>query len=283
MYAEPPRTWAAPHPTQKGFVLHDTQEPRYLNGGDHSLCNNQMSHPGPTYPTSSSLFNQTQTSSASPQHRNTVSDLSAPRKFSRMLSLFFVALDRTYTHVYVAPLSDSSTRRTRKNNRFYARPPASRTLVTLLFIFIQIACRHTICAAARVTASLVFRYERQKDPERETTSNAAPSAARRLPVSECVYTCVSEKCTRVKDVCVLVINSIWSLEYEGSARARPVCVYVRCVYWREPVGDVTRVYRRALLTPNMADAAHTGGRLGIHAPRRGSHFSYLPRVIRQFE
>ncbi|XP_039307077.1 patronin isoform X3 [Solenopsis invicta] len=77
MYADPTRTWAAPHPTQKGFVLHDTQEPRYLNG-DHSLCNNQMSHPGPTsvFPTSSSLFNQTQATSASPQHRNTVHRIS---------------------------------------------------------------------------------------------------------------------------------------------------------------------------------------------------------------
>ncbi|XP_072763934.1 patronin isoform X3 [Anoplolepis gracilipes] len=76
LYADPTRTWAAPHPTQKGFVLHDTQEPRYLNGGDHSLCNNQMSHPGPgTYP-ASSLFNQTQTTSASPQHRNAVHRIS---------------------------------------------------------------------------------------------------------------------------------------------------------------------------------------------------------------
>ncbi|XP_077268247.1 calmodulin-regulated spectrin-associated protein patronin isoform X11 [Temnothorax americanus] len=77
MYADPTRTWAAPHPTQKGFVLHDTQEPRYLNG-DHSLCNNQMSHPGPTsvFPTSSSLFNQTQATSASPQHRNAVHRIS---------------------------------------------------------------------------------------------------------------------------------------------------------------------------------------------------------------
>lgn len=74
MYADPTRTWATSHPTQKGFVLHDTQEPRYLNG-DHSLCNNQMNHPGPTnvFPASTSLFNQTQATSASPQHRNTVS------------------------------------------------------------------------------------------------------------------------------------------------------------------------------------------------------------------
>ncbi|XP_012216723.1 patronin isoform X2 [Linepithema humile] len=76
MYADPTRTWAAPHPAQKGFVLHDTQEPRYLNGGDHSLCNNQMSHPGPTYPASSSIFNQTQAPSASPQHRNAVHRIS---------------------------------------------------------------------------------------------------------------------------------------------------------------------------------------------------------------
>lgn len=68
------RNWGTHPPQQKGFVLHDTsQEPRYLNGGDHSLCNNQMSHPGSTYPTSSSIFNQTPPSSASPQHRNAVS------------------------------------------------------------------------------------------------------------------------------------------------------------------------------------------------------------------
>lgn len=42
-------------------------------GIDHSLCNNQMSHPGSTYPASSSIFNQTPPSSASPQHRNAVS------------------------------------------------------------------------------------------------------------------------------------------------------------------------------------------------------------------
>ncbi|KAG5346370.1 PTRO protein, partial [Acromyrmex charruanus] len=74
MYADPTRTWVAP---QKGFVLHDTQEPRYLNG-DHSLCNNQMSHPGPAsvFPASSALFNQTQATSASPQHRNTVHRIS---------------------------------------------------------------------------------------------------------------------------------------------------------------------------------------------------------------
>ncbi|XP_018059324.1 PREDICTED: patronin isoform X9 [Atta colombica] len=74
MYADPTRTWVTP---QKGFVLHDTQEPRYLNG-DHSLCNNQMSHPGPAsvFPASSALFNQTQATSASPQHRNTVHRIS---------------------------------------------------------------------------------------------------------------------------------------------------------------------------------------------------------------
>ncbi|XP_076178108.1 calmodulin-regulated spectrin-associated protein patronin isoform X14 [Ptiloglossa arizonensis] len=71
------RNWGTHPPQQKGFVLHDTsQEPRYLNGGDHSLCNNQMSHPGSTYPTSSSIFNQTPPSSASPQHRNAVHRIS---------------------------------------------------------------------------------------------------------------------------------------------------------------------------------------------------------------
>ncbi|XP_026670652.1 patronin isoform X4 [Ceratina calcarata] len=72
------RNWGAHPPQQKGFVLHDTppQEPRYLNGGDHSLCNNQMSHPGSTYPSSASIFNQTPPSSASPQHRNAVHRIS---------------------------------------------------------------------------------------------------------------------------------------------------------------------------------------------------------------
>lgn len=87
IYADPTRTWATPHPTQKGFVLHDTQEPRYLNGGDHSLCNNQMSHPGPTYP-ASSLFNQTQATSASPQHRNAVS---IPISFAIIFSSCFLS------------------------------------------------------------------------------------------------------------------------------------------------------------------------------------------------
>ncbi|XP_031843932.1 calmodulin-regulated spectrin-associated protein patronin isoform X14 [Nomia melanderi] len=71
------RNWGTHSHQQKGFVLHDTPpEPRYLNGGDHSLCNNQMSHPGSTYPTSSSIFNQTPPSSASPQHRNAVHRIS---------------------------------------------------------------------------------------------------------------------------------------------------------------------------------------------------------------
>lgn len=67
------RNWGTLPPQQKGFVLHDNQESRYLNGGDHSLCNNQMSHSGSTYPSSASIFNQTPPSSASPQHRNAVS------------------------------------------------------------------------------------------------------------------------------------------------------------------------------------------------------------------
>ncbi|XP_017797679.1 PREDICTED: patronin isoform X7 [Habropoda laboriosa] len=71
------RNWGTHSPQQKGFVLHDApQEPRYLNGGDHSLCNNQMSHPGSTYPSSASIFNQTPPSSASPQHRNAVHRIS---------------------------------------------------------------------------------------------------------------------------------------------------------------------------------------------------------------
>ncbi|XP_043794530.1 patronin isoform X8 [Apis laboriosa] len=70
------RNWGTLPPQQKGFVLHDNQEPRYLNGGDHSLCNNQMSHSGSTYPSSASIFNQTPPSSASPQHRNAVHRIS---------------------------------------------------------------------------------------------------------------------------------------------------------------------------------------------------------------
>lgn len=68
------RNWSTNQP--KGFVLHDSsQESRYLNGENHSLCNNQMNHVGQNYP-ASSLFNQTQSiSSASPQHRNAVSGL----------------------------------------------------------------------------------------------------------------------------------------------------------------------------------------------------------------
>ncbi|XP_028524710.1 patronin isoform X9 [Apis cerana] len=70
------RNWGTLPPQPKGFVLHDNQEPRYLNGGDHSLCNNQMSHSGSTYPSSASIFNQTPPSSASPQHRNAVHRIS---------------------------------------------------------------------------------------------------------------------------------------------------------------------------------------------------------------
>ncbi|KAK2582397.1 hypothetical protein KPH14_004717 [Odynerus spinipes] len=76
LYQEP-RNWNTHPPQQKGFVLHETsQEPRYLNGGDHSLCNNQMSQPVSTYPTSTSLFNQTSSTTASPQHRNAIHRIS---------------------------------------------------------------------------------------------------------------------------------------------------------------------------------------------------------------
>ncbi|XP_048508200.1 patronin isoform X5 [Athalia rosae] len=71
------RTWAAPSSQPKGFVLHETApDQRYLNGGDHSLCNNQMSRPGSAYPTPATLFNQMPSSSASPQHRNAVHRIS---------------------------------------------------------------------------------------------------------------------------------------------------------------------------------------------------------------
>ncbi|CAB0032888.1 unnamed protein product [Trichogramma brassicae] len=60
---------------QKGFVLHDsTQDQRYLNGGEHSLSNNQ--HHVSSYSTAQNLFNQTPTGSASPQHRNAVHRIS---------------------------------------------------------------------------------------------------------------------------------------------------------------------------------------------------------------
>ncbi|XP_014601154.1 PREDICTED: patronin isoform X13 [Polistes canadensis] len=71
------RSWNTHPPQQKGFVFHETsQEPRYLNGGDHSLCNNQMNQPVSTYPTSASLFNQTASTTASPQHRNAIHRIS---------------------------------------------------------------------------------------------------------------------------------------------------------------------------------------------------------------
>ncbi|XP_066580923.1 patronin-like isoform X3 [Prorops nasuta] len=71
------RPWNQHQPQSKGFVLHNAhQESRYLNGGDHSLCNNQMNHPVPTYPSSSTIFNQTPPTSASPQHRNAVHRIS---------------------------------------------------------------------------------------------------------------------------------------------------------------------------------------------------------------
>ncbi|KAK0179121.1 hypothetical protein PV327_007941 [Microctonus hyperodae] len=70
------RTWGAPTQQQKGFVLHDdSQEQRYLNGGDHSLCNSQMHQPISNY-SSASMFNQTPPASASPQHRNLVHRIS---------------------------------------------------------------------------------------------------------------------------------------------------------------------------------------------------------------
>ncbi|XP_023316368.1 patronin isoform X4 [Trichogramma pretiosum] len=69
------RAWGVPIPQQKGFVLHDsTQDQRYLNGGEHSLSNNQ--HHVSSYSTAQNLFNQTPTGSASPQHRNAVHRIS---------------------------------------------------------------------------------------------------------------------------------------------------------------------------------------------------------------
>ncbi|KAI4478252.1 hypothetical protein M0802_014567 [Mischocyttarus mexicanus] len=71
------RSWNTHPPQQKGFVFHETsQEPRYINGGDHSLCNSQMNQPVSTYPTSASLFNQTGSTTASPQHRNAIHRIS---------------------------------------------------------------------------------------------------------------------------------------------------------------------------------------------------------------
>ncbi|XP_015182335.1 PREDICTED: patronin isoform X1 [Polistes dominula] len=77
LYHQDTRSWNTHPPQQKGFVFHETsQEPRYLNGGDHSLCNNQMNQPVSTYPTSASLFNQTGSTTASPQHRNAIHRIS---------------------------------------------------------------------------------------------------------------------------------------------------------------------------------------------------------------
>lgn len=149
MYADPTRTWATPHSTQKGFVLHDTQEPRYLNG-DHSLCNNQMSHPGPAsvFPASSALFNQTQATSASPQHRNTVS---VPCDFI----LFFKST--FFTHLLMIQIA-----RTREDYIISTIIPFYHThsLVTNLFIFIL---NNFSAYNAHTHVIVSIYYERQKD------------------------------------------------------------------------------------------------------------------------
>lgn len=164
MYADPTRTWAAPHPTQKGFVLHDTQEPRYLNG-DHSLCNNQMSHPGPTsvFPTSSSLFNQTQATSASPQHRNTVSVF---HDFIFRWSL----LRSLYALIDEIDLPPESTR----ISYFYYGAVLSYSLYSVRHNSIYIYTKYLFCIQcthARDCISLLRKTERRARP------NAAPTAA----------------------------------------------------------------------------------------------------------
>ncbi|XP_011501000.1 PREDICTED: patronin isoform X3 [Ceratosolen solmsi marchali] len=69
------RSWGMPISQQKGFVLHDiSKEQRYLNGGEYNLSSNQ--HHMSSYPVAQSLFNQTSSSSASPQHHNAVHRIS---------------------------------------------------------------------------------------------------------------------------------------------------------------------------------------------------------------
>lgn len=77
MYQQDPRmfqetrSWGMPMSQQKGFILHDSsQEQRYLNGGEHSLSSNQHHM---SYSAAQTLFNQSASSSASPQHRSAVS------------------------------------------------------------------------------------------------------------------------------------------------------------------------------------------------------------------
>ena len=81
------RAWGMPIPQQKGFILHDSpQEQRYLNGGEHSLSSNQ--HHMSSYSAAQNLFSQTPPTSASPQHRNAVSD--AFRKFAKFIFLVYI-------------------------------------------------------------------------------------------------------------------------------------------------------------------------------------------------
>ena len=67
------RTWGVPISQQRGFILHEnSQDQRYLNGGEHSLTSNQH-HLG-SYPVAQTMYSQTPPSLvASPQHRNAVS------------------------------------------------------------------------------------------------------------------------------------------------------------------------------------------------------------------
>ncbi|XP_053593724.1 patronin isoform X4 [Microplitis demolitor] len=116
------RTWGSGAlPQQKGFVLHDnTQDqqqyqPRYINGGDHSLCNSQMHQQISNYP-SAALFNQTQPTAASPQHRNAV------HRISQLINESPETKKSTVHHVPIT--CESPTDKRQNNINIHAPVPA---------------------------------------------------------------------------------------------------------------------------------------------------------------
>ncbi|XP_057327645.1 patronin isoform X9 [Microplitis mediator] len=115
------RTWGSGAlPQQKGFVLHDnTQDhqqyqPRYING-DHSLCNTQMHQQISNYP-SAALFNQTQPTAASPQHRNAV------HRISQLINESPETKKSTVHHVPIT--CESPTDKRQNNINIHAPVPA---------------------------------------------------------------------------------------------------------------------------------------------------------------
>lgn len=81
------RTWGKPQQST-GFVLHDTPDMRYQNGGEHSFCNNHVSYTlsqqHASHQNASSLFPGPPATppTASPQHRN----VSVHRQISQLMN-----------------------------------------------------------------------------------------------------------------------------------------------------------------------------------------------------